>query len=71
MYHHKNDAYFPYFFIVGAGISVPEIPSASKIVDICKETVKEIDPEIFAQYDEDSKSFSENGMKYYYLLALQ
>lgn len=65
MYHHKNDAYFPYFFIVGAGISVPEIPSASKIVDICKETVKEIDPEIFAQYDEDSKAFSENGMKYY------
>lgn len=65
MYHHKNDAYFPYFFIVGAGISVPEIPSASKIVDICKETVREIDPERFVKYDEDSKSFLENGMKYY------
>lgn len=65
MHHHKSDAYFPYFFIVGAGISVPEIPSASKIVDICKETVKEIDPELFAQYEESSKSFLENGMKYY------
>ena len=65
MYHHQNDAYFPYFFVVGAGISVPEIPSASKIVDICKETVKEIDPERFAEYDEATKHYSENGMKYY------
>ncbi|MBR3978641.1 MAG: SIR2 family protein [Oscillospiraceae bacterium] len=65
MYHHKSDAYFPYFFIVGAGISVPEIPSASKIVDICKETVKEIDPERFVKYEEESKPFLENGMKYY------
>lgn len=65
MYHHKNDAYFPYFFVVGAGISVPEIPSASKIVDICKETVKEIDPERFVEYDEVTKPYSENGMKYY------
>ena len=65
MYHHRSDAYFPYFFIVGAGVSVPEIPSASKIVDICKETIREIDPELFAQYDEESKSFIANEMKYY------
>ena len=34
----KNN--FAYFFIVGAGISVPEIPTASKIIEICKEKVK-------------------------------
>lgn len=65
MYHHKNDAYFPYFFIVGAGISVPEIPAASKIVDICKKTVLDIDPGLFEQCEETSKAFSNNGMKYY------
>ena len=65
MHHHKKDTYFPYFFIVGAGVSVPEIPSASKIVDLCKEKVKEIDPELYAQYEESTKSFLENGMKYY------
>ena len=65
MHHHKSDTYFPYFFIVGAGVSVPEIPSASKIVDLCKEKVKEIDPELYAQYEESTKSFLENGMKYY------
>ncbi len=65
MYLHKNNAYFPYFFIVGAGVSVPEIPSASKIIDICKKTVQEIDYSLFSQYEEESKSFAENGMKYY------
>ena len=65
MHHHKSDTYFPYFFIVGAGVSVPEIPSASKIVDLCKDTVKEIDPNLFDQYEESTKSFIENGMKYY------
>lgn len=65
MHHHDNDAYFPYFFIVGAGISVPEIPSASKIVDICKEAVKEIDPDLFKHYEEASKGFASNGMRYY------
>lgn len=65
MHLHKNCAYFPYFFIVGAGISVPEIPCASKIVDICKKTVKEIDDELFKQYEEESEKFADNGMKYY------
>lgn len=65
MFHHKNSSYFPYFFIVGAGISVPEIPSASRIVEICKKTVQEIDDTLFKQYDEESKAFVDNGMKYY------
>lgn len=65
MYHHNNSAYFPYFFIVGAGISVPEIPTASKIVDICKETVQKIDDTLFTQYEDESKAFIDNGMKYY------
>lgn len=65
MHHHSNDAYFPYFFIVGAGISMPEIPSASKIIELCKETVQKMDLELFFQYEESSKSFSENRMKYY------
>lgn len=65
MHHHKKSEYFPYFFIVGAGISVPEIPTASKIVDICKETVRTIDPELFVQYDKKSKDLSNDGMRYY------
>lgn len=31
---------FPYFFVVGAGISVPEIPTASKITEMCKKLVE-------------------------------
>lgn len=65
MHHHKNNAYFPYFFIVGAGISVPEIPTASKIVDICKETVQAIDPELFIKYDEKLRELANDNMKYY------
>lgn len=37
----EDKADFAYFFVVGAGISVPEIPTASQIVEICKEKVKE------------------------------
>lgn len=65
MYHHKNSAYYPYFFIVGAGISVPEIPAASKIIDICKDTVREIDSNLFTRYEEESNSFADNSIKYY------
>lgn len=65
MYHHKNNEYFPYFFIVGAGISVPEIPTASEIVDICKKTVQQIDPDLFLQHDEKLKDVLNDGMKYY------
>lgn len=65
MYLHRNNPYFPYFFIVGAGISVPEIPAASGIVEICKNTIREMDPEVFSLYDETSKQFANNGMKYY------
>lgn len=37
MKNHSNESFFPYFFIVGAGISVPEIPAAYEIIDECKE----------------------------------
>ena len=33
MKNHSNESFFPYFFIVGAGISVPEIPAAYEIID--------------------------------------
>ena len=31
---------FPFFFIVGAGISAPMIPLASRIEDFCREAAK-------------------------------
>lgn len=37
MKNHSNESFFPYFFIVGAGISVPEIPAAYEIIDECKD----------------------------------
>ena len=42
---HKDDTTLPYFFIVGAGISYPEIPTAKGIIELCKKQLKEFDIE--------------------------
>ncbi len=65
LFHNEGSSYFPYFFIVGAGISVPEIPAASRIIEICKETARKFDNESFIKYEEETKHFINNGMKYY------
>lgn len=57
----------PYLFIVGAGISAPEILSAHGIVQHCQEKVKELyqDDEEIQRIYEKSKEFSENSAGYY------
>lgn len=65
LFHDEGSNYFPYFFIVGAGISVPEIPAASKIIEICKETAQKFDNESYIKFEEETKLFKNNGMKYY------
>lgn len=65
MDNNRNDAHFPYFFIVGAGISLPEIPSSNGIVEMCKKKVKEYDPEVYEQYEKEVSVISNNPMMYY------
>lgn len=58
---------YPYFFIVGAGISMPEIPSARGIIEACQNKVKEMygsEEEIQAIVDAGNK-YAENSSKYY------
>jgi len=50
---HKEDQILPYFFIVGAGISAPEIPLASGIVELCKKEIRTRNPEYFDQCKEE------------------
>lgn len=40
IYNCITDEKFPYFLIVGAGVSAPEIPLASQIIDDCKRKCK-------------------------------
>lgn len=65
LFHNQGSNYFPYFFIVGAGISVPEIPAASKIIEICKDTAHKFDNESFIKFEKETEQFKNNAMKYY------
>jgi hypothetical protein len=56
---------FPYFFIVGAGISVPEIPSASEIIEICKNMVRERGEDAYNVANLKLSSYTANPMLYY------
>lgn len=56
---------FPYFFIVGAGISMPEIPSASKIIEVCKEKVKERGDDIYSDVNKKSLDCINSPMRSY------
>lgn len=55
----------PYFFIVGAGISMPEISSSTQIIDNCKSVVKKQNPVYFEKCIEKSENAKDNPMKYY------
>lgn len=58
----------PYVFIVGAGISSPEIMSANGIIEHCKEKVRDFykeDVEGLAKIEEEANLFSGNSSKYY------
>lgn len=56
MKNHSNESFFPYFFIVGAGISVPEIPAAYEIIDECKDKSKKFDEISYIQFENEIKS---------------
>lgn len=59
----------PYVFIVGAGISAPEILSAHGIVQHCQEKVKELyqEDEELDKVFEKSKEFTVNSAGYYHI----
>lgn len=63
--NHKEDLVFPYFFIVGAGISVPEIPTSKQIIEECKIIVKNNDEEYYNNCEKTSDEFKDDAMKYY------
>lgn len=58
---------FPYFFIVGAGISTPEIPSARGIIDECKSKLESMysNENDRKEILDKGNSFPENTSKYY------
>lgn len=62
---HQNDHVLPYFFIVGAGISTPEIPLANKIVDLCKSELRIRNPNYFNRCVENMKQCENNPVKNY------
>lgn len=62
---HENDSTLPYFFIVGAGISCPEIPTAKSIVELCKEHLKKFDTDHFEIVNARLDVYSKTDMKYY------
>lgn len=55
----------PYFFVVGAGISVPEIPLANEIINICKQKVKLRSSVYYEECLEDTKKDESDPMRYY------
>lgn len=58
----------PYLFIVGAGISTPEILTANGIIDQCKKKVERLcqgDGEKLQRICDVAESLGENSAKYY------
>lgn len=62
---HKSDHSLPYFFIIGAGISAPEIPLAGKIVELCKEEVLRRNSEYYSKCVEEMQQYEDNAMQNY------
>lgn len=58
----------PYFFMLGAGVSVPEIKSASGIINECKNLIKEMydgNEDRLNLFNKEAEAFENNIMKYY------
>lgn len=62
---HKEDPLLPYFFIVGAGVSAPEIPLAGKIVELCKKEVLRRNSEYYSNCVEEMRTYEANATKNY------
>lgn len=52
---HSPEVCYPYFFIVGAGISAPEIPIASEIIKKCKRKCEELDEISYIQFENEKR----------------
>ena len=63
--HQHDDTVFPYFFIVGAGISTPEIPTSNSIIKECKDRVKSISQDYYNDCEKETEDHIDNPMKYY------
>lgn len=63
----QESSIFPYFFIVGAGISTPEIPSANGIIEHCKDKLNKMysGQNELEDIVENGKKYDENTAKYY------
>lgn len=49
---------FPFFFIVGAGVSAPQIPTANGIIELCKKKVK--NNISFSRWENEAKTMNES-----------
>ena len=56
---------YPNYYIVGAGISVPELPSASGIIENCKLKCRELDEKLYKEFECETKEYEKDPMKYY------
>ncbi len=64
----ENNHSSPYFFIIGAGVSYPEIPVASTIIENCMKKVEErnkSNPTYFDNLVKESEKHKSKGMEYY------
>lgn len=61
----KSERNLPYFFIVGAGISCPEIPLAGGIVELCKNEIKKRNADYFLRYEEEMGKYETDPVKNY------
>lgn len=62
---HNSNHILPYFFIVGAGISAPEIPLSREIVQLCKREIKGRDKAYFDYCVEEMQQYETNAAKSY------
>ncbi|RJE46519.1 MULTISPECIES: SIR2 family protein [unclassified Dehalobacter] len=58
----ENKETLPYFFIVGAGISIPEIPGAEEIITACIEKVKNRYSQNINRFEEIHKNAPEKNL---------
>lgn len=64
LYLNKGNV-LPYFFVIGAGVSAPEVPTSATIVDLCKKEVEKMDSREYEKCLIDTEQYIKNSMKYY------
>lgn len=65
LYLHNDSYTLPYFFIVGAGISAPEIPLSDGIIELCKKEINKRSEEFYEQCAEEMQQYETNASKRY------